>query len=207
MFSASLGRRSDRLLDEFDGLFAPSPRAMSDMRDIAGAFSHRTALILSQDPLFILGLYRPPRDPPRTISGALLVPTFYLHGFSTRSPDPDGTVVMRRRPQTASCISPSRAITFSASLGRRSDRLLDEFDELFAPSPRAMSDMRHFASKLLQVVALAFKATARSNAIVILCQHRLPRDPPRTISGALLVPTFHLHGAPSAPASWCPPLG
>ncbi|EJD49991.1 hypothetical protein AURDEDRAFT_161012 [Auricularia subglabra TFB-10046 SS5] len=51
---------------------------MSDMRDIAGPFSH-TALTQFHNTFFILGLYCLPRDPPRTISGGHLVLTFHLH--------------------------------------------------------------------------------------------------------------------------------
>ncbi|EJD49982.1 hypothetical protein AURDEDRAFT_161003 [Auricularia subglabra TFB-10046 SS5] len=81
-------------------------------------------------------------------------------------------------------MSPTCAITFAASLGRRGDRLLAEFDGLFAPLLRAMSDMLHLPGKVSQWFP---------NAIVILCQYRLPRDPPRATSGAVGVylPSTH----------------
>ncbi|EJD49980.1 hypothetical protein AURDEDRAFT_161001 [Auricularia subglabra TFB-10046 SS5] len=182
-FSASLGRRGDQLLAEFDGLFASSPRAMSDMLHFPGKVSQWVALASQattspelfvgvvpasstvrdlgrplavdlpsarrllpvrrsrlpgdyENAIVILCQYRPPCDPPRAISGALLVSTFHLHG-------------VRSVPASL------------ASLGRRSDRLLGEFDGLFAPSPRAMSDMRDIAGKVSQSVALALPATTR----------------------------------------------
>ncbi|EJD32402.1 hypothetical protein AURDEDRAFT_178530 [Auricularia subglabra TFB-10046 SS5] len=183
-FSASLGRRSDRLLDEFDGLFAPSPRAMSDMRDIAGASSHRTALILSQDPFFILGLYRLPRDPPRTISGAHLVPTFHLHGArslpASRCPSlwcnaatlalwnpPPGAptpprwfrrVVGRAQPPPSPCTRYQRP-RISAIQGRQIVRSLRGV----APPPSPTGDKRHVSAESSQGVALVSCAITASH--------------------------------------------
>ncbi|EJD50023.1 hypothetical protein AURDEDRAFT_161045 [Auricularia subglabra TFB-10046 SS5] len=177
MFSVSLGRRSDQLFEEFDGLFAPSPRAMSDMRDIAGKVSQCVALAsqatmsmrLSSFASLVSRAIRRVRSracywcPPSICTPSSRTQHHIArHWGKTRAPWPSGipSPQPRRRRDSRDAppatnhplYLPTSAVRFSQSLARRSDGLPEEFDRLFASSPRAMSDMRNIAGKVSHIV-------------------------------------------------------